>query len=149
MAPASAIFRQTTTLDLSDSPSTPWRSFGILHVLYYLAMVHCVGSTVRIDKECFLGSGNYGQVWKAVDETSGTVFACKASRASLRLKRPLLRYEARVLQLLQGHRCILELLGYRHVEHFEFLGLELMGKELKAMLQPEHAMKPATALRVG
>lgn len=112
-------------------------------------MANPVAPSVRIDSSTLLGSGNYGEVWKAVDEASGAVIACKASRASLRLKRPLLRYEARVLQLLQGHSAIPKLLGYRHMEHFEFLGLELLGRELKEMPQPGHAISAWTVLRVG
>lgn len=101
---------------------------------------------VRIDRWGNLGNGN---VWKAVDETTGAVIACKASRTSLRLKRPPLHYEARLLQLLQGHPSIPKLIGYRRVEHFEFLGLELLGGELKAMLKPGYAINPGTVLRIG
>lgn len=112
-------------------------------------MTASVTSAVRIDRQGRLGYGSYGNVCKAFNEASGAMIACKASRTSLRLKRPPLHYEARVLQLLQGHISIPKLVGYSRVEHFEFLGLELLGKELKAMLQPGHAIKPGTVLRVG
>ncbi|GJJ15394.1 hypothetical protein Clacol_009670 [Clathrus columnatus] len=60
---------------------------------------------------CQLGDGGYSKVYKAVDANSGQVVALKKSRVPLRIKRPHLRYESWVLQLLQGHTAIPKILG--------------------------------------
>ena len=46
------------------------------------------------------------------------------------LKRMLLKYEANILKLLEGHPAIPKLYGYGHFEHFEYLAIELLGKSL-------------------
>ena len=46
------------------------------------------------------------------------------------LKRTLLKYEAHILKLLDGHPAIPKLYGYGHFEHFEYLAIELLGKSL-------------------
>ncbi|GJJ06374.1 hypothetical protein Clacol_000565 [Clathrus columnatus] len=48
------------------------------------------------------------------------------SRSPLRVKRPSLQHESRVLQLLQGHPAIPKLYGYGHLEHFEYLSMEIL-----------------------
>lgn len=60
------------------------------------------------------------------------------------------RHEACFLQLLHGHQSITQILGYCRVEHFAFPGLkQILGKELKAMLQPGHAIKPGAVPQDG
>jgi len=48
----------------------------------------------------------------------------------LRLKRTVLKHEANILKLLEGHLAIPKLHGYGRLEHFEFLAMELLGKTL-------------------
>jgi predicted Ser/Thr protein kinase len=63
------------------------------------------------------------------------VIAYKKSRVSLRVRRTTLRHEARVMQLLQGHPAIPKLVGYHREAHFEYIGMELLGKELKVTVE--------------
>ena len=56
--------------------------------------------------------------------------AIKKSRVSLRVKRTMLRHEARVLQLLQGHSAIPTLLGYERLPHFEYIAVDLLGRNM-------------------
>jgi casein kinase I family protein HRR25 len=46
------------------------------------------------------------------------------------LKRTLLKHEANVLKRLDGHRAIPMVYGYAHLEHFEYLAIDLLGKSL-------------------
>lgn len=48
----------------------------------------------------------------------------------MRLKRTLLKHEARILKRLEGHPAIPQLYGYGRIEHFEFLAIGLLGKSL-------------------
>ena len=57
--------------------------------------------------------------------------ALKKSRVSQRVKRTILRYESRILQLLQGHPAIPEIYGYGQLPHFEYLAMELLGPNVK------------------
>lgn len=50
---------------------------------------------------------------------------------SQRVKRPILQYESRILQLLQGHPSIPALYGYGQLPHFECLAMELLGPSVK------------------
>jgi hypothetical protein len=67
----------------------------------------------------------------------------------MRVRRTILRHEARVMLLLQGHPAIPLLVGYHRVPHFEYLGMELLGKDLKSMVEPGHALKQGTVARIG
>ncbi|KAF9230390.1 kinase-like protein [Melanogaster broomeanus] len=77
-----------------------------------------------------IGRGAYGLVLWALDTTSGTSLAVKKSRVSIRIKRTLLHYEAKVLQRLSGHSAIPTLYGYGRFPHFEYLAMELGGKSV-------------------
>jgi predicted Ser/Thr protein kinase len=46
------------------------------------------------------------------------------------VKRPILRHETRVLQLLQGHASIPSVYGYGQLEHFEYMAMELLGSSV-------------------
>ncbi|KAF8340935.1 putative casein kinase-1 hhp1 [Amanita rubescens] len=78
-----------------------------------------------------LGTGAYGLVFQAVEANSGRTVALKKSRVSQRIKRPILQYESRILQLLQGHPAIPALYGYGQLPHFECLAMELLGPSVK------------------
>lgn len=67
----------------------------------------------------------------------GRFVALKKSRVSLRVKRPLLQHEARILLRLQGHAAIPNLYAYGRLEHFEYLSMELLGPSLRDLLK-EH-----------
>ncbi|PBK76558.1 putative casein kinase-1 hhp1 [Armillaria solidipes] len=49
------------------------------------------------------------------------------SRVSTRVKRPLLRHETRILQLLKGHATIPSVYAYGQLEHFEYMAMEILG----------------------
>jgi hypothetical protein len=72
-----------------------------------------------------------GHVFQAVEANSGRTVALKKSRVSQRVKRTILRYESRILQLLQGHPAIPAIYGYGHLPHFEYLAMELLGPSIK------------------
>lgn len=90
-----------------------------------------------------------GQVFKAMAEGSDEVIAYKKSRVSLRVQRTTLRHEARVLKHLGGHSAIPKLIGYRRAEHFEYLGMELLGQDMKGLIEPGYALKPETVAKIG
>ncbi|KAF5384586.1 hypothetical protein D9757_007478 [Collybiopsis confluens] len=79
--------------------------------------------------QAFLGKGSFSQVYKATEISTAKFVALKKSRASKKLQRTLLQYEARLLQLLQGHRSIPFVYAYGHL-HFEYLAMELLGPSL-------------------
>jgi hypothetical protein len=68
---------------------------------------------------------------------------------SLRVRRTTLRHEARVMQLLQGHPAIPKLVGYHRESHFDYLGMELLGKDTKTTVSPGYALNPGTVARIG
>ena len=72
-----------------------------------------------------------GLVFQAVEANSGQTVALKKSRVSQRVKRTILRYESRILQLLQGHPAIPAIYGYGQLPHFEYLAMELLGPSIK------------------
>jgi serine/threonine protein kinase len=90
-----------------------------------------------------------GKVFKAIAEGSDEVIAYKKSRVSLRVQRTTLRHEARVLKHLGGHSAIPQLIGYRRAEHFEYLGMELLGKDIKGLIESGYALKPETVAKIG
>jgi len=75
------------------------------------------------------------------EECSGLSAAIKKSRVSLRVKRTMLRHEARVLQLLEGHPAIPTLFGYQRVPHFEYIPIDLLGQSMKEICKPGHSLK--------
>ncbi|KIM38474.1 hypothetical protein M413DRAFT_242165 [Hebeloma cylindrosporum] len=85
-------------------------------------------SIFRLGKK--IGSGGFSHVFEGTNTGTGAVCAIKKSRASLRLKRTLLKHEARILKRLEGHPAIPEVYGYGRVEHFELLAIELLGNSL-------------------
>lgn len=75
--------------------------------------------------------------------------AVKKSRVSLRVERTILRHEARVLQVLQGHPAIPKLFGYRRVPHFEYIAIDLLGENLSKSCKPGHALCAGTVARIA
>ncbi|KAG8751307.1 hypothetical protein FRC11_009521 [Ceratobasidium sp. 423] len=86
------------------------------------------GTTIR--KGIKLGSGGFGHVFRAIETSTQRVVALKQSRASLRLKRPVLQHEARVLKLLSCHPNIPEVYAYGRIEHFELMSMQLLHRSL-------------------
>ncbi|KAJ1302974.1 hypothetical protein OPQ81_003266 [Rhizoctonia solani] len=64
-----------------------------------------------------LGLGGFGHVFKAVQTDTQSVVVLKQSRAPLRLKRPVLQHEARVLKLLSGRPGFPEVYAYDALKH--------------------------------
>ena len=77
-----------------------------------------------------------------------SLVALKVSRASLKVKRPLLRHESRILQRLQGHPTIPLLFGYGHLEHFEYLSMELLGESVRDRVKPDMGLSVKTVVRI-
>ncbi|KAK0233861.1 putative casein kinase-1 hhp1 [Armillaria fumosa] len=49
------------------------------------------------------------------------------SRVSTRVKRPMLRHETRIIQLLKGQVAIPLVYAYGQLEHFEYIAMEILG----------------------
>ncbi|KAF7329918.1 Kinase-like protein [Mycena kentingensis (nom. inval.)] len=103
-----------------------------------------------IIEERSLGSGATSRVYPGTVESTGKVIAVKQSRISLRVARPFLQHEVRILHLLQGHRAIPELFGYYRGPHFEYIGMELLGASLSDLVLPSggRALKAETVASV-
>lgn len=69
-------------------------------------------------------------VYLATEVETGRAVALKKSRVSLRVKRPLLQHEARILKLLSGHPSIPKVYAYGRVEHFELLSMQQLSQSL-------------------
>ena len=88
-------------------------------------------------------------VYMAMEEGSGRPVALKKSRVSRNVKRPTLQHEARVLQLLRGLVAIPVLYGYGHLDHFEYLAMELLGPSIADQQKKVGAgIKLETVLRI-
>ncbi|KDR71090.1 hypothetical protein GALMADRAFT_102820 [Galerina marginata CBS 339.88] len=98
--------------------------------------------------KAMLGSGSFAHVYKVTEEGSGKIVALKKSRASKKLKRTLLQHEIRVLQLLKGHDAIPVVYGHGHLEHFEYMSLELLGPSIAEQLTEGAAIPQKTVIRV-
>ncbi|KAF9485980.1 kinase-like protein [Pholiota conissans] len=77
-----------------------------------------------------IGKGSYGLVLESLDKNTGQCVAVKKSRVSQKVSRPVLRYESRILQLLQGHPAIPVLHGYGQLPHFEYMSMDLLGPSI-------------------
>jgi serine/threonine protein kinase len=82
------------------------------------------------------------------DESTQLVLAIKKSRMSKRVKRPSLKHEARVLQLLRGHPAIPSVYGYGRFRHFEYLAMELLASTLED-LHKNNAFPLRAVLAIG
>ncbi|KAH7339153.1 kinase-like domain-containing protein, partial [Rhizoctonia solani] len=75
--------------------------------------------------------------------------ALKQSRASLRLKRPLLQHEARILKMLSGHPNIPKVYAYGRIEHFELLSIQLLHRSLRDVVEADGPLGAKTAANVA
>ena len=82
------------------------------------------------------------------DESTQLVVALKKSRTSLRVKRPSLKHETRVLKLLRGHPAIPSVYGYGRFRHFEYLAMELLASSLED-LHKDHAFPLKAVLSIA
>ncbi|KAF7301021.1 Kinase-like protein [Mycena indigotica] len=97
----------------------------------------------------FIGEGAFAFVFKGY-LPSGGVVAVKKSRVSLRVKRPSLQHEARILAMVQGHRGIAQLVGYYRGPHFEYIAMELLGPPIKSQIHDDlNALAPETVARIA
>jgi predicted Ser/Thr protein kinase len=80
---------------------------------------------------------------------SKQLVAVKKSRVSLRIKRPILLHESRILKLLQGHPGVPILYGYGHLPHFEYLSMEILGQSVKELQASPKSVNPKTVVRVA
>jgi casein kinase 1 delta len=85
-------------------------------------------------------------VWHAIETTSEVEVAVKKLRTSQKIKRPILQYEAKIMQLLQGNPSIPILYGYGHLPHFEYISMELLGPNLKEVCPQLSGIKLATVV---
>ncbi|KAE9401947.1 putative casein kinase-1 hhp1 [Gymnopus androsaceus JB14] len=108
-------------------------------------------TTLKYELGDHLGDGGSSHVYKATEISNPKiVVALKKSRVSRKIKRTLLRHESRVLQLLQGHVAIPAVYAYGHLDHFEYLAIELLGPSLADKLHflDGAGLKVKTVIRI-
>ncbi|KAG1741569.1 kinase-like domain-containing protein [Suillus paluster] len=89
------------------------------------------------------------RVFKATDQITGQVVAVKKSRVPLRFKRTVIQHEARVLQMLCGHPTIPLVCAVERFEHFEYLSMELLGPNIRAIVEKAEAVRKRIAPRLA
>lgn len=87
-------------------------------------------------------------MYKATEDGTSKQVAIKKSRVSKRVKRPILRHESRVLQLLQGHPTIPTIYGYGHLEHFEYIAMEFLGPSIAEQQKEGAGLGVETVIRI-
>lgn len=95
-----------------------------------------------------LGKGSYSIVYRATEEGSGRTVAIKKSRVSNLVKRPTLRHEARLLELLKGQAAIPAVYGYGQLEHFEYMSMELLGSSVAELRKDDAGVTVKTVIRI-
>jgi serine/threonine protein kinase len=88
-------------------------------------------------------------VYKAAQIATSKIVALKKSRASLALNHTLLNHERRLLQLLNGHSSIPEVLAYGRLKHFEYLAMELAGIALNDVYEQGLSLPAANILVIA
>jgi serine/threonine protein kinase len=108
----------------------------------------CVWSYHRSSRS--LTSTYQATVYRALDPKDATPLpiAIKKARVSQRIQRPHLRHEARLLRALEGHPAIPRLVAYGHLQHFEYLAMELLGKSLE-QIAPKNGMDERTVAKIA
>ncbi|EKM77142.1 hypothetical protein AGABI1DRAFT_130561 [Agaricus bisporus var. burnettii JB137-S8] len=77
-----------------------------------------------------IGYGGYGFVHEAIEIPSRKVVAIKKSRVPGHVNRLPRGFELWVLRLLQGHPAIPAMYAYGRLPHFDYMAMELLGKDL-------------------
>ncbi|EIM89246.1 kinase-like protein, partial [Stereum hirsutum FP-91666 SS1] len=95
-----------------------------------------------------IGKGGFSRVFRGTDMGCGRAVALKKSRCSLVIKKPHLRHESRILQLLQSHPAIPAIYGYAHLPHFEYLAMELLGESVSDLQPDGTKIAPKTVVSV-
>ncbi|KAI6026988.1 putative casein kinase-1 hhp1 [Pisolithus marmoratus] len=123
-------------------------------VIAYIAVIMTLGPTSALRYtlppygKAMLGKGSYSIVYKATEEGSDKAVALKKSRVSRTVTRPSLRHEARLLQLLRGQAAIPAVYGYGHLEHFEYMSMELLGQSVAELRKDGASVGVNTVIRV-
>jgi hypothetical protein len=92
------------------------------------------------------------QVWEGMVTRAGskqTTCAVKKMRVSLRVGRPMLEHESRVLYLLRGHTGIPALLGYGRFPHFDYMAMDLLGPTVRRKVSHGQGVSLLTVLIVA
>ena len=107
-------------------------------VLFY----DCTG-----DRVLFICQAN---IYRALDPKDATPLpiTIKKSRVSQRIQRPRLQHEFRILCALEGHPAIPRVIAYGHLQHFEYLAMELLGKSLDQVM-PKDGMDERTVAKIA
>jgi hypothetical protein len=83
------------------------------------------------------------------DDGKQSKCAVKKMRVSLRICRPALEHESRVLHLVRGHVGIPKLLAYGRFPHFEYMAMELLGPTVQSKVVADHGASLSTVLLVA
>ena len=74
--------------------------------------------------------------------------AVKQSRVSQLVRHPHLQHEVRLMHILEGHPAIPRIIAYRHLKHFEYLAMELLGKSLEEVM-PGNGLEERTVAKIA
>ncbi|QRV82838.1 casein kinase [Ceratobasidium sp. AG-Ba] len=89
------------------------------------------------------------KVYRATEVATGRAVALKQSRASLRVKRPLLQHESNVLNILSGHPSIPTVYAYGRIDHFELMSMELLDQSLGDFVQQKGPLSVIQVAEIG
>ena len=64
------------------------------------------------------------------------------------MKRPILQHETRVLQYVKGQAAIPTVYGYGHLEHFEYMAMELLGPSIAEQQKDGAGVMVETVIRI-
>lgn len=87
-------------------------------------------------------------MFRATEAGTEKKVAIKKSRVSKRVKRPILRHEIRLLQLLKDHPTIPTVYGYGQLDHFEYIAMELLGPSVGHKVKDHGGLMVNTVIRI-
>jgi serine/threonine protein kinase len=90
-----------------------------------------------------------GVVYRARNTATGQLVALKKSRASRSLNRTALCYEARVLMYVAGHPSIPVVYAHGRFPHFEYLAIELLGRDLRDVVEEKGQLPLDDVLKIA
>ena len=96
-----------------------------------------------------IGRGAFGEIYSAIDQRTGLIWALKTESSEARRK--TLNFEYKILATVQSSSCFPRLGVYGRAETFTFISEELLGPSLSHILKklPGHKFSMSTAVRAS